>query len=147
MIKAILHVTLLLLIHFPIFASDIKSIDGNGVSIEAPKDIHESPISVMQAAIEGYKFNDKKLIVEAIAPDIRQKMRDKIPDDPLNEANKWLRDKWGVPLSEVNINKITLKIIKDQGDKKEVDAQYNGKSSGDSARLIKIDGRWYIEHW
>ena len=109
------------------------------------KYIHASPTSVIQAMFEGYKGNNKDLILASMAPATRQKMREQMPSDPLADANKWLKEKWGIPLSDVDISKITLKIDEDRGEKKYVDAQYNGKSCGDQATVIKIDGKWYIE--
>lgn len=109
------------------------------------KDIHASPTSVIQAMIKGYQDNNTDLILASFAPDSRQKMREQMPNDPLADANKWLKEKWGVPLSQVDVGKVTLKIDEDRGDKKYVDAQYNGKSCGDQATVIKINGKWYIE--
>ena len=109
------------------------------------KDIHASPVSVIRAMFEGYKNNNTDLIISSAAPARRQNRREQMPKDPLAEANKWLKEKWGVPLSDVDIGKITLKINKDQGDKKYVDAQYNGKSCGDQATVIRINGKWYID--
>jgi len=107
-------------------------------------DVHSSPESVMQAFFEGFKHNNREMILASISPQTRQMMLEQMPDNPRAEMNKWIEDKWGLPLSEVDVSRITLSIDEDQGDRKEVHAHYNGIPCKDDATVIRIDGKWYV---
>jgi hypothetical protein len=111
------------------------------------QDIHASPTSVVQAHFQALKDNNVDLILQTMAPASRPKMLAQMPKDPLAGANEMAKTHWGVPMSEVDPRKITLMPVEGRDNKKHVDALYNGKSCGDPATLITIDGKWYIERF
>jgi copper chaperone CopZ len=85
------------------------------------------------------------LILDSTAPESRQKLRDLLTDDIMERSIQAVQQIWGMSGVAIKVDKITLKVDQDLGDKKLVDALYEGKSCGDQATVIRIDDKWYIE--
>ena len=108
-------------------------------------DIHASPTSIVRAHIRGYMEGNVDLILSSMAPASRQRLRDQLSAESIEMSKTAIQKIWGVSASAMDMNKITIKIDEDRGDKKYVDTLYDGKSCEDQATVIKIDGKWYLE--
>jgi len=97
-------------------------------SVSRARDIHDSPTSVVRAHLQGYMENNADLILASMAPTTRERLRGRLTEDDIKTVQIAMKKLWGVSGSAIDLNRITLKVDEDRGDKKYVDTLYNGLS-------------------
>ena len=94
---------------------------------------------------QGVVTEDTELMVRTMGPRSRPKGRAQIAHLGISAYGEVLEDICGVPLSELETARITLRIDEDHGNVKEVELFYNYKSLEDTLRVVKIGDAWYID--
>lgn len=111
------------------------------------EDIHSSPTAIIRAVLQGYKENDRALVLESFAPELRETMSNSLSEYPYNDFNNALLKKtWGIELNELDLQKISNKIISQKDYKSSYyNILYDKMSGPFKAIVIEIDGKWYVE--
>ena len=111
------------------------------------EDIHSSPTAIIRAVLQGYKENDRELIIESFAPEQRETLSKNLSEYPYDDFNNALLKKtWGIELNEIDLQKISNKIIRQKDSNRSFYYILYDEMSGPLKTIvIEIDGKWYIE--